>query len=105
MAHHQPLSKAIWKAQELAAQHEDATLTPTLAEEIAKAAVATYLDALANENKIRTGFTAGHDGGDSWIHRPVYSPDLTRLAEQARTAEPIGPAPEDELLFYAPATY
>ncbi|UQU64882.1 hypothetical protein COUCH_00495 [Couchioplanes caeruleus] len=92
--HSDPLTRAMWRAHDAAEKLEGTAPSPEAVEQIAKAAVAGYLDALAAENKVRTGHTAGIDGGDSWAHRPIYSPDLARYAEQAARAPFIGPSDE-----------
>ncbi|MEV0456052.1 hypothetical protein [Catellatospora methionotrophica] len=95
---HPPLNIAVWKAHEAFKGREGEALSPEMVEEIAIAAIAAYLKALSRENKVRTGYQPGHDGGDTWIHRPLYSPDFDRLATQAE-ATIVGPLPDGELIW------
>jgi hypothetical protein len=93
---HPPLTRAVWQAHYELRERGEGVPAPEVVEEIARTAIAVYLNAIAAENKIQTGYEAGVEGGSSWVHRAVYSPDLQRMADQARSAPPVGaPAEKD----------
>ncbi|MEU8419905.1 hypothetical protein AB0C15_03400 [Micromonospora sp. NPDC048835] len=90
MSSHPPLTLAVWQAHHDLRERGEHVPAPEVVEEITRAAIAVYLNALAAENKIQVGYEAGVEGGASWVHRAIYSPDLQRMADQARQAPPIG---------------